>query len=390
MARRIASPPAVTQPLPADMPPAEESGTPSSARVSLVAYTLLVLYASLYPFSGWQASGLSPWAYLGVPLPHYWTSFDALTNILAYIPFGFLAVLAMHPSVRGVSAVLLATLLSMLLTGAIEACQTYLPSRVSSNLDFYCNITGGLVGAIAGGVFSDLFYKQSRLLDLRRRWFVPDAGSGILILGLWVLAQVYPQEVLFGHGQFTNILSDWLTDWLSMPIDLTDIVTNGASLTVEQYWLYETIVTTFGLTGAVLILFYLLRRSAPKVRLAALLISGALLVKSLANALFFSPDNAFVWLTPGARGGILLAILVLSGLAFAPSQAQRRLAAFVLLASAAVVNLIPVNPYFAATLQTWEQGKFLNFNGAAQFLSIVWPFAAAWYLIRARRHAKHR
>jgi hypothetical protein len=33
-----------------------------------------------------------------------------------------------------------------------------------------------------------------------------------------------------------------------------------------------------------------------------------------------------------------------------------------------------------ATLQTWVQGKFLNFNGAAQFLSLLWPFFAVWFL----------
>jgi len=26
------------------------------------------------------------------------------------------------------------------------------------------------------------------------------------------------------------------------------------------------------------------------------------------------------------------------------------------------------------------QGKFLNFNGAAQFLSLAWPFFTLWFL----------
>lgn len=361
-----------------------------SARISLAVYGLLILYASLYPFSGWQSTGLPAWSYLGVPLPHYWTIFDALTNILAYIPFGFIAVLALHPQVRGMAALALAVVLATLLTGFIEAAQTYLPSRVSSNLDFYCNITGGLVGAVLGYLLSPIFLKQSRLLEMRRRWFMPEAGAGIVVLGLWTLAQIYPQEVLFGHGQLTHVLSNWLSAWTDTSIDLANLITQGESLTVEQYWLYETIVTTFGLTSAVLILLFLLRRSAPKGRFVLALAFAALVVKSLASALFFSPENAFVWLTHGAQGGILLSIMMLSGLAFAPPAAQRRIAATGLLASVAIVNIVPVNPYFTATLQTWAQGKFLNFNGAAQFLSIAWPFIALWYLFRARRHAKNR
>ena len=37
-------------------------------------------------------------------------------------------------------------------------------------------------------------------------------------------------------------------------------------------------------------------------------------------------------------------------------------------------------------MQGWTQGKFLNFNGAAQFLSLLWPFLALWFLL----HRTHR
>ena len=37
-------------------------------------------------------------------------------------------------------------------------------------------------------------------------------------------------------------------------------------------------------------------------------------------------------------------------------------------------------------LQTWSLGKFLNFNGAAQFLALLWPFFTLWFLF----HPMHR
>jgi hypothetical protein len=49
-----------------------------------------------------------------------------------------------------------------------------------------------------------------------------------------------------------------------------------------------------------------------------------------------------------------------------------------------VVNVVPANPYFADTMSTWVQGKFLNFNGAAEFLSELWPWMALWFLLHFR------
>jgi hypothetical protein len=109
-------------------------------------------------------------------------------------------------------------------------------------------------------------------------------------------------------------------------------------------------------------------------------------VKALASALVFTPENAFAWLTPGAQGGLLFGAAMVFGLAFAPPVAQRRIAALMLIVSLMVVNYVPANPYFVVTLQTWVQGKFLNFNGAAQFLSLLWPFFALWFLL----HPVHR
>ena len=71
---------------------------------------------------------------------------------------------------------------------------------------------------------------------------------------------------------------------------------------------------------------------------------------------------------------------MLGGLIFAPHVAQRRLAVATLLLSLLIVNTTPTNPYFSETLQTWVRAKFLNFYGAAQFLSLAWPLAALWYL----------
>lgn len=350
------------------------------ARVGLLVYTLLIVYASWYPFQGWRNNGLPPWDYLTTPLPHYWTRFDVATNIVAYVPLGMLTVFALYPQVRRFWAIPLAIAAGVLLSAVMEAVQTFLPSRAASNLDLLTNVAGACIGAIAGALLSHAFHEESRLLGMRRRWFSRPASRGLIVLGLWPLAQIYPQAYLFGHGHFVPVLSEWLSEWWSTPIDLVAILSDDLELSVEQYWLSETIITACGLTGAVLTLMCVLRDRAPRAVLVAAMVTAAVAAKSLASALIFGPDNAFSWITPGAEGGLLIALLMLCGLAFAPASAQRRVAGLALLTSVIVVNATPDNPYFVATLQAWVQGKFLNFNGAAQFLSLLWPFFALWFL----------
>jgi VanZ family protein len=356
------------------------------ARGGLVLYAFLIVYASWYPFSGWRSNGLPVMAFLFAPLPYYWTKFDLLINIIGYMPFGALLVFSMYPRLRGVWAVLAACVTGALVSGVMEAGQNFLPSRVPSNLDLITNTAGVVLGALCGALLTRTFVEQSRMLSLGSRWFLHEGSRGLIVLALWPLAQIYPQAYLFGHGQILPIVSDWLSELWSTQIDLGALIRREAELSAEQYWLSETIITACGFTGAVLTLLCLTRRRAPRLALALALISAALATKTLASALLFSPDNAFAWVTPGAEGGLVIGMIMLAGLALAPPVAQRRVAALALITSLLVVNAAPANPYFISTLQTWVQGKFLNFNGAAQFLSLAWPFITLWFLY----HPVHR
>ncbi|GAC1406242.1 MAG: VanZ family protein [Burkholderiaceae bacterium] len=356
------------------------------ARVALLVYVLIIVYASWYPFSGWHVSGLSPLAFITAPLPHYWTGFDVVTNIIGYLPLGVLSVFALYPAIRGWAAILLTITGGILLSGLMEAVQTYLPSRVSSNLDLIANSVGICIGALFALAITHFFLEDSRFLQLREDWFTPKASRGLLVVSLWPLAQIYPQAYLFGHGQFLPLLSDWLSSLLSMQVDIGALLRGGSDLTVEQYWLSEAIITACGLSGALLTLSCVLSRRAPRGLLLLVLTFSGVAAKSLASALLFGPDNAFGWITPGAWGGMLFGLLMLTGLLFAPRLGQRRVAILMLMLCLVAVNATPANPYFIATMQGWTQGKFLNFNGASRFLSLLWPYLALWFLL----HRTHR
>ncbi len=358
----------------------------ATVRIALFFYLLLVVYASCNPFSGWRDNGLPAWTYLFEPMPRYWTGFDFAVNVLGYIPLGALSVLALYPRLRGWPAMLLAGAAGILLATLLECVQNYLPSRVPSNLDLITNACGAVIGALAGGLLSVPVLEQSRLRSLRARWFSDQASRGLIVVALWPLAQIYPQPYLFGHGQWMPTLSEWLSRLSEQPIDLGSLIWSGLGMDIGQFLMAEVVITAFGMSGAVLTLLCQTRAHAPRAWLALGLLLAAVAVKSLAHGVLFAPGNAFSWITPSSGSGLLVGAAMLGGLSFAPALAQRRAAIFALVACLVLLNLLPSNPYFESTLQAWVQGKFLNFNGAAQFLSLAWPLFALWFLT----HPTHR
>lgn len=360
----------------------------ASVRVALVFYSLLVVYASCYPFAGWHDSGLMPWSYLTESLPRYWTGFDITVNVIGYIPLGLLAVLALYPHLRSAPAIAVAGVCGVLLALVLESVQSFLPSRVPSNLDLITNTVGTLIGAALGELLRRPILEQSQLRALRRLWFSEQASRGLIVIALWPLAQIFPQPYLFGHGQVLGAFSGWLSELIESPIDVGQWLWSQAGAGIEHYLPAEVIITACCMTGAVLTLLCQTRQTAPKTMLALLLMISAITVKTLAHAILFDPDDAFGWFTPGAASGLIMGLVMLGGLSFAPAIAQRRAAIFSLGVSLFLINIAPANPYFVSTLQEWVQGKFLNFNGAAHFLSVVWPLFALWFLTH-KTHGRH-
>lgn len=368
------------------LPEHDAPGASTTVRATALLYALLIIWASGYPFSGWQNIGVSPFAYLGAPFPRYRTVFDLVTNVGAYVPLGILVVMALYPTVKKYAAIAIAIGLGALLSGSLEAMQTFLPSRVPSNLDLLANVSGVALGAVIGPLLTRHTLERGLFLPLRRRWFSSEASRGLAILALWPLSQIYPQAYLFGHGHFTPVLSNWLSNWWARPVELSLLLKTGITLSAEHYWVLEAIIATTGLSGALLALLCLLRSRSPKMLLMAGMLLSAFAVKSLSAMLLFSPHDALSWLTPGAKAGIVLGIVVTLCFFRSHRTTQRRFAIFALGICLLIVNISPISPYFAATLQSWVQGQFLNFNGAAHFLSLGWPLLALWFLL----HPVHR
>lgn len=364
------------------------------ARQAFAVYAALVVYASLYPFTGWRSLGIGPFDFLLAPLPRYLTAFDVVSNVLGYLPFGALAVLALYP-LRGVPAALAATLLGALLSGAMEALQTYLPTRVSSNLDLAANALGALVGAAAAAPAATALIERGVVRRVRFAWFEREASTPLFLSALWAGAILFPSPFLFGIG-----------DWPSELWERADVTMRGALLAwAPDAWnvpawperldgllsdsAWETLLAALGLFAALAVASLAMRERAPRVRLVVGFAACALALKAAATFMQSYTGLVLDWATPGALRGIaagLVAALVALRL---PAAWRAALAAAALAAALVLVNVLPVNPFFDFALSGWQQGRYVHFNSIARWLAWIWPYAAlVWLAGRAERVAR--
>lgn len=341
------------------------------ARYLAAAYALLVIYASLHPFSGWRDTGAPLPDFLAAALPpRYFTLFDLSINILAYVPLGFLLVPALHPRLRLGYAAVLAVFAGLALSLSMEMLQHYLPARVPSNLDLACNGVGALIGATLGMNWGRALVDGGRLHALRMRLIThgKTADFGLVLLGLWLLTQLNPEILLFGTGDLRMLLG-----------------LEPLPYSAKRFVFIEAGVTAGGTLAAGLIASSLLQ--TPRRWELGLLFILALVIRAFAGSLLVSAAQFGHWITPGNMLGLACGTLALLFAMLMPRLAQRMLAALSLFFTTALVNLAPENPYLAATLQVWQQGHFLNFNGVTRLVSSLWPFAALPYLMLPRgRH----
>jgi len=356
------------------------------ARGALLAYTVLIAYASLAPWSGWRDLGLSPWAFLASPVPRHVTTFDLIVNVAGYVPFGALAVLALHPRLRGAGALGASAAAALLLSGSIEALQTYLPRRVASNLDLATNLCGAVLGAALALPFASRLIDRGRLAQLRSRWFTRESSPLLLVLALWPAAQTAPAPMLFANGMLVDAPA------LLARLGLDALLRATAEFDAAQFVLAEAVVVVSGMLAAGLALASTMQAGAPRVALLLGFVSAALLARAFAYATAFGPEQAFVWLTPGAIGGLglgLLALLVAAQGSARAAFAAAWLAALVWLAS---VNLVPDNPYHLDWLAGNRPGRLAHFRAASLWLALTWPLLllaalAALPWLRRRRAA---
>jgi VanZ family protein len=184
----------------------------SSATPLALLFGALIVYASLYPFSGWRLPGASLLAFVVAPWPRWWTGFDLVANLVGYMPLGALVFGALvRTGTAPRRALLLAVLIGAGLSFTMEFLQNFLPNRVASNIDFGLNASGALFGALLGSVVHARGGVERWQLA-RDRWFIGRSAGGIALLLLWPLGLLFPLPVPLGVGQVLVRVQEGVAD----------------------------------------------------------------------------------------------------------------------------------------------------------------------------------
>lgn len=343
-------------------------------------YAALILYASLYPFDHWRVQGIAPWVFLTAPLPRYWTGFDVLSNVVGYAPFGFLLALALHRTRPQWPAIVLSTLTALVLTLLLESLQMFLPVRVPSNVDAALNVLGALAGAVMARALEwvGLLDRWSRFRD---RWFVSDAGGALALLAVWPLALLFPAPVTFGLGQVLERTEAALAHLLEESPMLEWLPWRAVELE-PLLPVSEILCVAIGLLLPCLLAFGVLRQWRQRVAVAVLTVVVGFLASALSAALTYGPAHAWGWVSVEVWSGLLLGVLVVAVMSFRSARVCWVLALAALVWQLSLLNNASADAYFALTLQTWEQGRFIRFHGLIQWLGWLWPYALLLYLIQ--------
>ncbi len=208
---------------------------------------------------------------------------------------------------------------------------------------------------------------------------------GLVLVVLWPVALLFPVAVPLGLGQVWERVEDALTaafdatpfeEWIPLRGFELEPLLPGA----------ELLCVVLGLLIPGLLGFSLVRQAWQRGVYLLVVVGLALVMSGLSAALSYGPSHAWSWLTLPVILGLGIGFVM--ALAFLAASGRTCLAFLMLalLVQQGVLNQSPESAYFAQTLQTWEQGRFIRFHGLMQWLGWLWPYAALLFaLVRVSR-----
>jgi VanZ family protein len=336
-------------------------------------YALVIIYASLFPFSGWRNQSIYPWEFLWAPFPLYWTAYDVYINILGYVPLGFVLTLAdlrVNKQQKRIWSYnwIYAVFLSLIL----ESLQTYLPTRVPSSIDFLLNCLGTFLG-----VWIAYFFEKHQVIDtwnqIRSRWLIKDSVGPLACLLTWPLAVIYPPSIPFLMGDIYWAIKKETYTFLGIQ-PISELLKNINATTVEITNIESIICVVTGLLIPITLGFSIVPIITHRLWVVSAICFIGVCALITSSALTFDLSHIFSWFSIYTNIGYLIAIIIsLSIVRVSTKTAQYLLLSF-LLVHLLLPNSLSSDVYLAQSIQIWEQGKNARYIGLTQWVGLVWPY----------------
>ncbi len=357
-------------------------------------YVAALVYASLFPITGWRFVDESVFAFLIKPWPRYWSGFDLLTNFLAYLPLGAVLALVWNKTHSIDRSIVMASLTGFALSLAMETMQNFLPSRVPSFLDLTVNTIGTISGALIAIAQTANIAKLKPLQNTGRYWIEPAGRWAGIALAVWILIQTLGQSALFMTGEIPpTLIADALTWWGMDQTEATEWATDFRLARFGSSYgaiLSEVSVVALNIFIVTALVCELTTSRAARLPMGLAVIGMALTLKTLFSTRLPNVEPMY-WLTVGAQAGLLVGAL--SALVAAELRSRWRLVgcAAACLGLLFIANVLPANHYQADLIERWRDGHWRSFTGMLRHAALVWPAAMAVIcLFVATRRAKKK
>jgi VanZ family protein len=344
----------------------------SRSRLALylaLGYTLLVVYASLSPFSGWRDPGHGPWHFLLGPWPRYVGVFDLIVNVLAYVPLAALVTASALPSARPWVAGTIGLLAGFALSLSLEGVQAYLPQRISTLVDLAANSLGAGIGAALAARAGSMPRLVRPLARWRQHWFLPGGAIdlGIALVALWLFSQLDPSLPLFGILFFSE----------GVQAQMAGMVADEVSRVLGP------ISVMLNFVGLGLLLTLLMRSKRAALAAIALIVCIAALMKLIAATALLRTEAAFLWVSKEVALAILAAASFVAVAALLPRPLVRTLCALALLGAIALALARPgeMQAFLSLRLFRWADLQLMHYTGLAAAVAGTWPYCALLYLL---------
>jgi VanZ family protein len=317
----------------------------------------VILYASLQPFEGWIAPEPGTPFFLWQS-GQRWIASDLAFNVVAYVPLGAAVMVALPHSAGRRKKVALTLGLTAALSMAVETAQMWLPMRHASMFDFFANAFGGVVGAVLGLVLVGFKRLTDFATQLRDATIVtgPSGDLKLVLLCLWLLAQINPAIPLFGAT-----FQPGQVDAFDPAVVIVELAQTAAALigiglftdlTMRKRWM----------GGVALVL----------------VIAAAIALKIAAAQTVLKPLAWDEWLRPGRTLGLAAGAFALMILFWLPRSVKSVLAGIALVSGLVINGLLPDMIATKAPLFifSWNYGHLLHLNGLTRTIVLVWPIVA--------------
>jgi VanZ family protein len=325
--------------------------------LAMLAYLVLVLFGSLYPFQGWHVPASPLFSFLWI-WPLHLDKADLVQNVLVYAPFGLLTTLWLSRAMRLAPALLLAVVLGTLLSLAVECLQQLNPARVASVADIAMNSLGTACGALLSTAMLRHTFSGAVMLTWRDHWFRRGAlaNTGLVIFAFWLLSQTSPLVPTLDVGHLRHALSG-----------LFHAVQDPRHIDLPKLVSYACDIAALGI-----IALLLSRPERPVMMLFVLSIACVLLAKVIIVSRVLSLE---------ATGGAALGIAACAALRIAPGRLLPFLGMLLAAAGLTVSELTPVRGGATSSFN-WIPfvGQMHTYAGLENILELLWPFMAiSWF-----------